>query len=133
MDNFIKLTVAAGGAVSAYLFGGWSATMNALLFFILADYLTGILASGTQGTLSSKVGMIGIARKIFIVFMVAVGHFVDTLLGDKNIIMSAVIFFYIANELLSILENAGRMGMPIPPILKNAIKALSDKGGGSNG
>jgi toxin secretion/phage lysis holin len=94
---------------------------------VVIDYITGLLASGVEGKLSSKVGYKGIAKKIMIFCLVAVGHLVDKGIG-KEMIENAVIFFYLGNELLSILENAGRAGLDIPEPLKNAVVVLKGKG-----
>ena len=81
------------------------------------------------GKLESNVGMFGIARKVFIFAMVSVAHLVDGVLGDGHLFRDAVAFFYIANELLSIIENGGKLGAPIPPVIRQAIEVLKGKGG----
>jgi toxin secretion/phage lysis holin len=81
------------------------------------------------GKLESNVGMFGIARKVFIFAMVSVAHLVDGVLGDGHLFRDAVAFFYIANELLSIIENGGKLGAPIPPVIRQAIDVLKGKGG----
>lgn len=131
--------MAVGSWLVSYLFGGWSAVLGVLLFFVILDYLTGIAAGGVTGKLKSKIGLIGIARKVFIFAMVAVGHLVDGILGDGHIFRDTVAFFYIANELLSITENGGKLGAPIPNVIKQAIEVLkgkddnnNDKGAGTN-
>lgn len=128
-ETFIKTFFAAGGAAVSYLFGGWSALLEVLLAFVIADYITGVMASGMEGKLSSVVGMRGIIRKVGIFVIVAVSHLVDTALGDAHLFRDAAIFFYLANELLSIIENAGRIGIPIPPAIKDAVVVLKSKGG----
>lgn len=85
--------------------------------------------SGMIGKLESNVGMFGIARKVFIFAMVSVAHLVDGVLGDGHLFRDAVAFFYIANELLSIIENGGKLGAPIPPAIRQAIEVLKGKGG----
>lgn len=112
-----------------YLFGGWSAILGVLMVFVILDYATGIAAAGEAGELRSKVGLIGIARKVFIFAMVAVAHLVDTVLGDGHLLRDATCFFYISNELLSIIENGGRLGAPIPPAIRKAVDVLKGKGG----
>ncbi len=102
--------------------------MGALLCFVIADYITGIIAAGTLGGLSSKVGLKGIAKKVFIFIIVALAHLVDGVMGDSHLIRDATTFFYMANELLSIIENGGKMGVPIPPMIKNAVEVLKGKG-----
>lgn len=100
-----------------------------MLVFVILDYLTGIAAAGMTGKLESNVGMFGIARKVFIFAMVSVAHLVDGVLGDGHLFRDAVAFFYIANELLSIIENGGKLGAPIPPVIRQAIEVLKGKGG----
>ena len=116
------------GAIVGYLFGGWSVLLQILLAFTIIDYLSGILASGVEGKLSSKVGFKGIAKKLMIFFLVSVGHLIDKALGDGSMVQNAIIFFYLGNELLSIVENAGRTGLPVPNQIKNAVHVLKGKG-----
>lgn len=120
------LAAASGGALS-YFFGGWSVLLQILLAFVVIDYITGVVAAATEGKLSSSVGMKGIAKKVFIFVIVAVAHLADTAIGNGSLLMDAAIFFYIANELLSILENAGRVGLPIPEIILKAVDVLKSK------
>ena len=131
MENFFKSVVAIGGAAASYLFGGWSALLSILLTFVVLDYISGVLAAGKEGKLSSEVGLWGIAKKVMIFAIVAVAHLVDTALGDAHIFRDAAIFFFLANELLSVIENAGRIGVPIPPMLQRAVEVLRNKGGGN--
>ena len=129
LDIIFKSIVAGAGAVIGYLWGGWSALLGILLAFVFIDYITGFIAAGAEGKLSSEVGFKGIAKKILIFVLVAVAHLLDEALGgDNDIFRDAVIFFYLANELLSIIENAGRAGLPIPGVLKNAVEILKGKG-----
>jgi toxin secretion/phage lysis holin len=133
MDNFIKFIVAGSGSTVAYFFGGWTALLQILVVFIAIDYLTGLVAAGYDGKLSSKVGFRGIAKKIMILTMVAVAHAIDIVLGgDSHFIRDAVIFFYLANELLSIIENAGKTGVPIPNVLTKAVDVLNNKSKGAD-
>ena len=124
---FFKVIVPSIGGVFGYLFGGWSTLIHILLAFVILDYLTGLIAGGFGEKLSSKVGFKGIAKKVMIFALVAVAHLVDQALGDINMIRDAVIFFYLANELLSIIENAGRTGLPIPDQITNAVEILKGK------
>ncbi len=132
MENVGKWSLAVGSWLMSYLFGGWSGVLGVLLFFVILDYLTGVAAGGATGKLKSKIGLIGIARKVFIFAMVAVGHLVDGILGDGHIFRDTVAFFYIANELLSITENGGKLGAPIPNVIKQAIEVLKGKGDNNN-
>ncbi|MGP0579791.1 phage holin family protein [Paenibacillus peoriae] len=134
-SEIYKFSVAFGGSAITYLFGGWSFALAALLTFTVIDYATGLLAAGAEGKrgtgpgLKSKIGLIGIARKVFIFAMVAVAHLVDGVLGDSHLFRDAVAYFYMAKELLSILENGGRLGAPIPPVIRQAVEVLKSKSG----
>jgi toxin secretion/phage lysis holin len=127
-----KAGAAALGAVVGFLFGGWSKALILLVSLVIIDYSTGSLASAVEGKLSSRVGFRGIPKKIMIFVMVAVGHLVDTAIGTNHMFRDATIFFYCANELVSIIENAGRIGLPVPEQLRSAIEVLKGKGKGEN-
>ena len=131
MDNVFKMVVAMGGAAASFLFGGWSSLLGVLLTFVVVDYVSGVIAAGLEGSLKSKAGLIGISRKIFIFALVAIAHKIDTALGEQHLFRDATIFFYMANELLSIIENAGRIGLPVPEPIKRAVEVLKSKGGQS--
>lgn len=126
-EVFYKTVTTGIGAIVGYIFGEWSVLLQILLAFVIIDYVSGLLASGVEGKLSSKVGFKGIAKKIMIFVLVAVGHLVDKAIGDGSMIQNAIIFFYLGNELLSILENAGRTGLPVPEQIKNAVDVLKGK------
>jgi toxin secretion/phage lysis holin len=125
-----KTSATVTGAAVGYLFGGWSILLQILLAFVVFDYVTGLLASGVEGKLSSKVGFKGIAKKIMIFCLVAVGHLVDKAIGEGHVVSDTIVFFYLGNELLSILENAGRTGLPVPEQIKSAVQVLKGKGEG---
>ncbi|WP_428909461.1 phage holin family protein [Niallia sp. Krafla_26] len=127
-EAFYKIGATATGVITGYLFGGWSVLLQVLLTFVIIDYISGLLASGVEGKLSSKIGFKGIAKKLMIFCLVAVGHLVDKAIGDGSMIQNAIIFFYLGNELLSILENAGRTGLPVPEQIKSAVQILKGKG-----
>jgi toxin secretion/phage lysis holin len=117
----------AGSAVS-FLVGGVDSLVIILLCFVAVDYATGIIASAMEGKLSSQVGFRGIVRKLLIFVLVAVSHLLDTVIGwDNHLIRDTIIFFYIANEFISIVENAGRVGVPIPTVLRKAIELFKDE------
>ena len=127
MENVVKTVVAVGGAAASFLFGGWSSLLSILLAFVVIDYISGILAAGQEGRLSSEVGLWGIPKKVAIFAVVAVAHLIDTAIGDAHMFRDAAIFFYLANELLSVIENLGRIGVPVPDKLKNAVEVLRQK------
>lgn len=129
--SFQFVTAALAGAVQ-FLYGDWTTLLTILLVLSILDFLSGLAAGFVEGELKSKVGMIGIARKLFIFVMVAVAHLIDLLLIEsglesKALIMTMVIVFYAVNEILSITENAGRIGLPVPDQIKNAIVVLKGK------
>ncbi|MNE69822.1 Holin family protein [compost metagenome] len=128
MDNFLKFIIALAGTSASFLFGGWSSLLNILLAFVIIDYVTGVGAAAKEGRLNSTAGVWGIAKKVSIFAIVAVSHMVDSALGNSHLFRDAAIFFFLANELLSFLENAGRMGAPIPPVLRKAVEVLKGKG-----
>jgi len=126
--DLVKYVAAIGGSLVTYLFGGWPALIQILVAFVAIDYITGVLAAAYHGKLDSNIGLKGIAKKVFIFVIVACGHLVDGAMGTNNIVRDAAIYFYIANELVSILENAGAIGLPVPDVLKNSIDRLKSEG-----
>ncbi|MBF2404711.1 holin family protein [Listeria innocua] len=129
MDFFLKLAITDFYAVFRYLFGEVDLWVKVLVCFIVADYISGLLTSGYLGELSSKMGFKGIAKKIAILILVAIAHQIDLIMGTHNTTRDAVIFFYLANELISILENFVRMGMKVPEVLKKLILIFDAKSG----
>lgn len=128
MDSVFKTLIAIGGAAASFLYGGWSALLGILLTFVVIDYITGLIAGAFEGKLNSHTGFKGIAKKVAIFFIVAVAHMVDVALGgDSHMFRDAAIFFYLANEVLSITENAGKIGVPIPEKLLGAVEVLRGK------
>lgn len=128
MENILKVIVAASGATLSYLFGEWSALISVLVAFIVIDYLTGVLAAYYNRQLSSQIGFKGIVKKVMILSLVAVANLVDHTVGDSSFIRDAVIFFFLANELLSILENAAKTDLNIPKVLRKAVEHLKSRG-----
>ena len=125
-----KTIIALGGGAVSYLFGGWSPLLGVLLAFVTIDYLSGVFAAGKAGKLSSNVGLWGIAKKIFIFAIVAVAHLIDQVLATDALpilLRDAAIFYYLANEVLSITENFGSLGVPIPPAIIQAVAILKGK------
>ncbi|MNW27578.1 Holin family protein [compost metagenome] len=129
MEVVGKYVLAAGSAAGSYLFGGWSGILGALLVFVVLDYVSGLIAAASTGELQSRKGLYGIARKVFIFAMVAAGHVIDGVLGDGHMFRDAIIYFYMANELLSWIENAGKIGLPIPEPIKQAVAILKGRSG----
>jgi toxin secretion/phage lysis holin len=122
-----KAGAAAIGAVVGFFFGERLALLGILLAFALIDYGSGMLAAYVEGKLRSAVGFKRIPKKVMIFAMVAVAHLVDRAVGTNNLFRDATIFFYAANEVLSILENAGRIGLPVPEQIRQAVEVLKGK------
>ncbi len=109
------------------MFGKLDGLITALIVFVTIDYVTGFICAWAEKKLSSEVGAKGIAKKVFIFFLVAVANVIDTqILKEGSTLRTAVIFYYLANAGLSIVENAARLGLPVPPKLKDALEQLSD-------
>lgn len=120
--------VAVGGFLGWFL-GGLDGFMYALIAFVVLDYLTGVMCAIADKSLASNVGFKGICRKVLIFLLVGVGHIIDTqVIGDGSVLRTAVIFFYLSNEGLSILENAAHLGLPIPEKLRDVLAQLHNRG-----
>ena len=128
-DSIINQVLIAGSLAVSYFYGGWSSLLALLLALVIIDYLTGIAAAAKDRQLKSSIGFQGIARKVLIFTMVAIAHMVDVTLGNGNLFRDATIFFYLANELISIIENAGRLGLPVPDVMKKAVELFQAKDG----
>ena len=117
---------AAIGAILGYLFGPWDAVIMVLL--VSLDYITGVVSAAVRKCMDSSVGFAGLFKKVFIFVLVALAALLDKLVPSTNgAVRTAVCMFYIANEGLSILENAGKIGLPIPEPLQNALQKLKSK------
>ena len=134
MSEFYKLLISAPAGVIGFLYGGWSTMLTVLVTLIIIDYATGWIAAATNGQLKSRVGLKGISRKVMILLMVAVAHIVDLVLVESSIkmpysTMSVAVTFYCINELLSIIENAGKLGVYVPEPVTKAIEVLRSNSG----
>ncbi|MEN3134161.1 phage holin family protein [Bacillus cereus] len=132
MDILMKVFIATFGGFCGYFLGGWDATLKILVTMAIVDYITGVIAAGYNGKLKSKVGFKGIAKKVVLFLLVGVAAQLDAAIGSNSAIREATIFFFMGNELLSILENAGRMGIPLPQALTNAVEILGGKNKGES-
>ena len=121
------ITTAALGTAASALLGGWDMWLQVLVYFVIADYLTGVLAAFCLKKLSSEVGARGIAKKVFIFLLVGIAYQIDMLAGTE-LVRAAVCGFYIGIEGLSILENAGKLGIPLPTILIDALEQMKNRG-----
>ena len=134
MKNVICTIVGVAGSLVASLFGGWTASLTTLLIFMGIDYLSGLIVAGVfhnspkteTGALESRAGLKGLIRKFTMLLFVLIGHRLDVAVGTTYI-RDAICIAFMANELLSIVENAGLMGVPIPAVITNAIDILKKK------
>ena len=119
--------MAIGGWLGWYL-GGCDGLLYALLGFVVMDYITGVMCAIADKTLSSEVGFKGLCRKVLIFILVGAANIIDVqIIGTGSVLRTAVIFFYISNEGLSLIENAGHLGLPIPEKLKTVLEQLHDR------
>lgn len=126
--NMIQIVFTAVGGWLGYFLGGGDGLIIALLLFVAIDYITGVMCAVADKKLSSEVGFKGICRKVLIFMMVGIANILDTkIIGSGSVLRSAVIFFYLSNEGISLLENAGHLGLPIPEKLKVVLEQLHDK------
>ena len=118
------------GAILGFMYGEVNGLFRALIAFMVLDYISGVFAAVSEKKISSKVGFRGIAKKMLIPAFVALGHITDTyVLGGIPAAMSAVMLFYIANEGISIVENAAALGLPVPQKIKNVLEQIKNKSG----
>jgi toxin secretion/phage lysis holin len=126
--NSIRVALSAIGGWLGYILGGLDGLLYALIAFTAIDYVTGVMCAITDRKLSSEIGFKGIFKKIITFMLVAVGHIIDQrLIGSGNAFRTAIICFYISNEGISILENAARIGLPVPKKLKEILQQLHCK------
>ena len=126
--NVIQLVFAAIGGWLGWCMGGCDGLLYALIAFVAADYITGVMCAIIDKKLSSEVGFKGIFKKVLIFMLVGVANILDVqVIGSGCVLRTAVIFFYISNEGVSLLENAGHLGLPIPVKLKDVLEQLHDR------
>lgn len=135
MKNVICTAIGAVGGFIASLFGGWTASLTTLLIFMGIDYISGLVVAGIfhastkteTGALESRAGFKGLFKKLMTLLFVLIGYRLDLAVGTTYI-KDAVCIAFMANELISIVENAGMMGLPVPSVISNAIDILKKKG-----
>ncbi len=132
--NTIQLVFAAVGGWLGYFLGGCDGLLYALIAFVVIDYITGVMCAISDKTLSSEVGFRGICRKVLIFLLVGIGNIIDVqVLGSPGVLRTAVIFFYLSNEGVSLLENAAHLGLPVPDAIKTVLEQLHDRSDGKEG
>ncbi|CAM4399193.1 holin [Bacillus manliponensis] len=137
IDVVWKGSTAIFGAFFGFVFGGWSQLLQVLMYASIIDYTSGMAAAGVNGELKSKIGWRGIFKKIMMFALIALAAQVDMLFKEQGLnlevfglqasLQEAFIMFYLGNELLSIIENAGRLGLPLPSFVADAVEILNGK------
>ena len=126
--NTIQLAFAAVGGWLGFFLGGCDGLLYALLAFVVIDYITGVMYAIADKNLSSEVGFKGICRKVLIFLLVGIANVLDVqVIGTGSVLRTAVIFFYISNEGVSLLENAAHLGLPVPEKIKTVLEQLHDR------
>ncbi len=126
--NVIQLIFSALGGWLGYFLGGCDGLLYTLLAFTAMDYITGVMCAVNDHTLSSEVGFRGICRKVLIFMLVGIANILDAdIIGTGSVLRTAVIFFYISNEGVSLLENATHLGLPVPEKIKTVLEQLHDR------
>ena len=126
--NTIQLVFAAVGGWLGYFLGGCDGLLYALLAFVVIDYITGVMCAISDRKLSSAVGFKGICRKVMIFLLVGIANVLDIqVIGTGSVLRTAVIFFYISNEGVSLLENAAHLGLPVPGHIKAVLEQLHNR------
>jgi toxin secretion/phage lysis holin len=126
--NMIQMVFAAVGGWLGYYLGGCDGLLLALVAFAAADYLTGVMCAVSDRKLSSNVGFKGICRKVLIFLLVGIANILDVhVIGTGSVLRTAVIFFYISNEGVSLLENAAHLGLPVTEKIKAVLEQLHDR------
>ena len=126
--NTIQLIFTGIGGWLGYFLGGCDGLLYALLAFVVIDYITGIMCAIADHSLSSEVGFKGICRKVLIFLLVGIAHILDVhVIGSGGALRTAIIFFYISNEGVSLLENSAHLGLPVPEKIKVVLEQLHDR------
>ena len=126
--NIIQLIFSGIGGWLGYFLGGCDGLLYALLAFVVIDYITGIMCAIADHSLSSEVGFKGICRKVLIFLLVGIAHILDVhVIGSGGVLRTAIIFFYISNEGVSLLENSAHLGLPVPEKIKVVLEQLQDR------
>ena len=126
--NTIQLIFTAVGGWLGYFLGGCDGLLYALIAFVVIDYITGVMCAIVNRELSSAVGFKGIFRKVLIFLLVGIANILDVqVIGTGSVLRTAVIFFYISNEGVSLLENAAHLGLPVPEKIKTVLEQLHDR------
>lgn len=131
--NSIQFVFTAIGGWLGYFLGGCDGLLIALTIFVVFDYITGVMCAIADKKLSSEIGFKGICRKVLIFVLVGIGNVIDIqVLSQPGVLRTAIIFFYLSNEGLSLVENSAHLGLPIPEKLKAVLEQLHDRDDGED-
>lgn len=133
MKNFINFVTGTLATALVYFLGGWDIALQTLLIVIVLDYITGICKAVYNKKINSSVGLKGIMKKVGYLIIVAVAVILDRIAGNTGAIRTLVIYFFVANEGISILENWGGMGLPLPQKLTDTLEQLKNDNNPKNG
>ena len=126
--NVIQVALSAIAGSIGYFIGGFDSMIYALIAFVIIDYITGVMCAIADKTVSSEIGFKGICRKVLIFLLVGVANILDVhVIGTGSALRTAIIFFYLSNEGISLLENAAHLGLPIPEKIKTVLEQLHDR------
>ncbi|QOR34064.1 phage holin family protein [Clostridium sp. 'deep sea'] len=126
MSRFLQAQISLIAAIITFALGGCTFIIKALLAIMALDYLSGVISAAYHGKLSSNIGVKGISKKLLIIILVSVAHLIDGILGLEFLVRNTVIYFYMSNEVISILENSIKLGLPVPKILVKICDEFND-------
>ena len=130
MKEFICAACAGLGTFLSFVFGDWDVALQCLIIAIAIDYISGIIKAFINKELSSKIGVKGLLKKVGVLLIVALATLIDKITGESGMVRTLVIYYFVANEGLSVIENLGEAGLPIPDVIKKALKSLKNESKG---
>jgi len=132
MKEFICAATAGLGTFLSFVFGDWDVALQCLIIAIAIDYISGIIKAFINKELSSKIGVKGLLKKVGVLLIVALATLIDKITGETGMVRTLVIYYFVANEGLSVIENLGEAGLPIPDVIKKALKSLKNESKGKS-
>lgn len=127
MKEFICAAIAGTGTFLTFIFGDWDVALQCLVIAIAIDYISGIIKAFINKDLSSKIGLKGLLKKVGVLLIVALATLIDRITGESGAVRTLVIYYFVANEGLSVVENLGEAGLPIPDVIKKALRSLKSQ------
>lgn len=130
MKEFICAAIAGLGTFLTFIFGDWDVALQCLVIAVALDYISGVIKAFVNKELSSKIGLKGLLKKVGVFVIVALAVLIDKITGESGAVRTLVIYYFVANEGLSIVENLSEAGLPIPDVIKKALKSLKNEAKG---